>query len=101
MNIKLIGNSKLRINFTDKLMTAYGGFSILARLFDRIELEKAVEEMVPFTEVSPNSTGVYAKILKLGLTTMAGAERFTHSVFLGDSNEIYEQTFGFKKFPNQ
>ena len=99
MNIKLIGKSGLRVNFTDKLMTAYGGFSILARLFDRIGLEKAVVEMVPFKEISPNSTGVFAKILKLGLTTMAGGERFTHSVFLGDSNEIYEQTFGVKKIP--
>jgi hypothetical protein len=46
--------------------------------------------MLPFTEVTPNSMGVYSKILKLGLTVAAGGNRFTHAAFLGDSTEIYE-----------
>lgn len=99
MTEKLIGKSPLKIKFTSKLMTVYGGFTLLARLFDRLNLEKEIEEMVPFSEVSPNSTGVYAKVLKLGLTTLAGGYRFTHSVFLGDSSEIYEQAFGVKRIP--
>jgi hypothetical protein len=37
--------------------------------------------------------GVYSKILKLGLTVAAGGYRYTHSAFLGDSTEIYEQAF--------
>lgn len=99
MTSKLIGKSPLKVNFTNKLMTAYGGFAILARLFDRLKLEEAIEDMVPFTETSPNSCGVYSKVLKLGLTTIAGGFRFTHSAFLGDSHEIYEQSFGVRKMP--
>ncbi len=99
MNTKPIGRSGLRINFTNKLMTAYGGFSLLGKLFDRLNLAEEVTEMIPFSELSPSSTGVFAKVLKLGLTTMAGGERFTHSAFLGNSHEIYEQTFGVKKIP--
>jgi hypothetical protein len=80
-------------------MTAYGGFSLFARLFDRLGLEEAIKEMVPFSETSPNGCGVYAKVLKFGLTTIAGGFRFTHSAFLGDSHEIYEQSFGVEKIP--
>jgi hypothetical protein len=39
--------------------------------------------MLPFTETSSNSTGVYSKILKLGLTVAAGGCRYTHAAFLG------------------
>jgi hypothetical protein len=90
---KLIDGSALKISFTDKLMTAYGRFSLLSRLFERLNLQSEVEAMLPFKEESPNSMGVYSKILKLGLTVAAGGYRYTHSAFLGDSTEIYEQAF--------
>ena len=96
---KLIDGSALKICFTDKLMTAYGGFSLLSRLFERLNLQSEVEEMLPFKEESPNGMGVYSKILKLGLTVAAGGYRYTHSAFLGDSTEIYEQAFGVEKIP--
>jgi hypothetical protein len=99
MQVKLIDGSALKISFTDKLMTAYGGFSLLSRLFERLSLESEVETMLPFKETSPNGTGVYAKILKMGLTVAAGGYRYTHSAFLGDSTEIYEQAFGVEKIP--
>ena len=96
---KLIDGSPLKLSFTNKMMTAYGGFSLLSRLFERLNLQSEVEAMLPFTEISPNSTGVYSKILKLGLTVAAGGYRYTHAAFLGDSTEIYEQSFGVKKIP--
>ena len=96
---KLIDGSALKISFTDKLMTAYSGFSLLSRLFERLNLQAEVEAMLPFKEESPNGKGVYSKILKLGLTVAAGGYRYTHSAFLGDSTEIYEQAFGVKKIP--
>jgi len=99
MQVKLIEGSALKISFTDKLMTAYGGFSLLSRLFEQLSLKSEVEAMLPFEETSPNGTGVYAKILKMGLTVAAGGYRYTHSAFLGDSTEIYEQAFGVKKMP--
>lgn len=80
-------------------MTAYGGFALLSRLFERLDLQSEVEAMLPFKEISPNSTGVFSKILKLGLTVAAGGFRYTHAAFLGDSTEIYEQAFGVKKMP--
>lgn len=99
MLTKLIDRSPLKLTFTNKLMTAYGGFSLLSRLFERLDLENEVTKMLPFTEVSPNSTGVFSKVLKLGLTVAAGGYRYTHSAFLGDSTEIYEKTFGVRRIP--
>jgi hypothetical protein len=96
---KLTDGSALKLSFTNKLMTAYGGFSLLSSLFDRLNLLSEVRAMLPFTEESLNGTGVYSKILKLGLTVAAGGYRYTHSAFLGDSTEIYEQAFGAQKIP--
>ena len=96
---KLIDRSPLKLSFTNKMMTAYGGFAILSRLFERLNLPSEIEAMLPFAEVSPNSMGVYSKILKLGLTVAAGGYRYTHAAFLGDSTEIYELTFGVKRIP--
>jgi hypothetical protein len=42
---KLIDGSPLKLSFTNKMMTAYGGFSILSRLFERVNLESEVEAM--------------------------------------------------------
>ena len=48
-------------------------------------------------EISPNSKGVYSKLLKFGLTVIAGGKRFAHSVFLGDSDKIFKELFGVEK----
>lgn len=52
-----------------------------------------MEAMFPFVELSPNSTGVYSKVLRFGLTVLAGDRRFSHTMFLGDSLELYEALF--------
>ncbi len=97
--IKFLDQSSLKICFTDKLVTAYGGFSVLAKLFEKIKLRGSLEKIIPFAEISPNGTGGYAKILRFALTVIAGGSRFTHSAFLGDSIEIYQETFGVRRIP--
>jgi len=85
------------MSFTNKMMTSYGGFSLLAKLFENIELHENLDRIFPVTEISPNSKGVYSKLLKFGLTVIAGGRRFAHSVFLGNSDLIYKELFGVKK----
>jgi len=99
MHDRSIGKKPIKISFTDKLMSAYGGFSLLSHLFEKLDFENEVNEMIPFQETSPNSCGVFAKIVKIGLTTMAGGNRFTHSIFLGDSLDVYENVFGIERMP--
>jgi hypothetical protein len=96
-SIKFLENSNIELSFTEKMMTSYGGFSLLAKLFEKIDLSKNLESIFPITENSPNSKGLYSKLLKFGLTVIAGGKRFSHSVFLGDSNKVYKEIFGVKK----
>ena len=55
--------NKVRIEFTDKKMPAYGGFSLLEAFFEKINLRGIVQEVVPIRESSPNGMGVYRKVL--------------------------------------
>ena len=96
-SIKFLEKSNIEYTFTNKLITSYGGFSLLAKLFEKIELHKNIENIMPVTEISPNSKGVYSKVLKFGLTVLAGGSRFTHSIFLGDSDKIYKELFSVEK----
>ncbi len=94
---KFLENSNIEMSFTGKMMTSYGGFSLLAKLFEKIELHENLERIFPVAEISPNSKGVYSKLLKFGLTVIAGGKRFAHSVFLGDSDKIFKELFGVEK----
>lgn len=96
-SIKFLQNSNIELSFTNKMMTSYGGFSLLAKLFEKIELHENLERIFPVTETSPNSKGVYSKLLKYGLTVIAGGKRFAHSVFLGDSDKIFKELFGVQR----
>jgi hypothetical protein len=101
MSIKLIDRSPLKLEFTNKLMTAYGGFSLLSRLFDRLDLEAEVQAMMPFVETSPNGTGVYAKILKFGLT-VPPADIVSHTpLFLGTQLRFMKRLSLSQKFQNR
>jgi len=97
--IQFLESNRVKLSFTNKAITAYGGFALLAKLFEKLDLQTAIERMIPFQEVSPNSTGPFAKILRFGLTVIAGGRRFSHTMFLGDSLEIYEAEFSVKRIP--
>jgi hypothetical protein len=96
-SIKFLENSNIEMSFTNKMMTSYGGFSLLAKLFEKLNLQETLETIFPVEEISRNSKGIYSKLLKYGLTVLAGGKRFTHSIFLGNSDKIYEEIFGVKK----
>lgn len=60
--IKFLETSRVKLSFTNKAMTAYGGFALLAKLFEKLELRENIERLIPFQEISPNSTGVFAHV---------------------------------------
>jgi hypothetical protein len=49
--------NKVRIEFTDKKLTAYGGFSLLAAFFENINLRGILQEVIPIRESSPIGWG--------------------------------------------
>jgi hypothetical protein len=75
--------NKVRIGFTEKKMTAYGGFSLLALFFARINLREILQEAIPIRESSPNGMGIYSKVLSYILLIYAGGSRFSHLLYLG------------------
>lgn len=90
--------NKVEIQFTQKKITAYGGFSLLAAFFEKIHLREAIGRIVPIDEKSPNSIGLYSKILAYTLMIYAGGNRFAHLVYLG-CQEILSELFAVGRLP--
>ncbi|MCX5798773.1 MAG: hypothetical protein NTU90_04305, partial [Proteobacteria bacterium] len=91
--------NKVKITFTRKKMTAYGGFSLIAGFFQQIRLREAIETAIPVRECSPNSIGVYSKVVAYFSMVYAGAERFAHLGYLGNK-EVLAAMFGVKRIPD-
>ena len=90
--------NKVRIRFTEKKMTAYGGFSLLAAFFEKIKLRVILQELIPIHESSPNGMGIYSKVLAYILLIYAGGSRFSHLLYLG-WQEIFTDLFAVKRLP--
>jgi len=98
------GSKKVQINqfqilFTSKKITAYGGFSLLAKFFERIGLREVFSQAFPIPEVSPNALGPYPKALSFLLMLFAGGKRFSHLLYLGESKDLLAGLFGVKRLP--
>jgi len=90
--------NKVKIVLTRKKMTAYGGFALIAAFFRRIGFAEMVEHALPVTESSPNSMGIYGKIVAYAAMVYAGAERFSHLLYLGNK-EVLATMFGVGRLP--
>ncbi|MCX5814375.1 MAG: IS1380 family transposase [Proteobacteria bacterium] len=91
--------NKARITFTKKKMTAYGGFALIAAFFERIGFAEMIEKAMPITECSPNGMGIYGKAIAFVAMVYAGADRFSHLVYLGNK-EVLAKIFGVKRLPD-
>ena len=94
-----LGQGKVKIEFTKKSLTPYGGFSLLGTFFDRIRLKEAIEKIFPVKERSNNRLGIFEKILAHILTVFAGGERFSHMLNLNSGTEIFSKMFDVGKLP--
>jgi hypothetical protein len=90
--------NKVGIEFTNKKITAYGGFSLLAGFFEKIKLRENVEGIIPVNEISPNGRGIYSKMMAYILVIYAGGNRFSHLLYLG-CREILAELFAVVKLP--
>lgn len=91
--------NKVKIAFTRKKMTAYGGFSLIASFFEKIGFSQMIEKAMPVAERSPNSTGIYGKTVAFVAMIFAGADRFSHLIYLGNK-EVLAKIFGVKRLPD-
>jgi len=91
--------NKVRIAFTGRKMTAYGGFALIASFFERIGFAEMIEKAMPIEECSPNGMGIYGKTIAFVAMVYAGAERFSHLVYLGNK-EVLAKMFGARRLPD-
>jgi len=90
--------NKVRIEFTGKKLTAYGGFSLLAAFFEKVNLGEVLPKVIPIRESSPNGMGIYSKILAYILMIYAGGNRFSHLLYLG-WQDVFIDLFRVKRLP--
>jgi hypothetical protein len=91
--------NKVRIAFTKRKMTAYGGFALIASFFEKIRFAQMIEKAMPIEECSPNAMGIYGKTIAFIAMVYAGAERFSHLMYLGNK-EVLAKMFGVKRLPD-
>ena len=58
-----------------------------------------IEKAIPIAECSPNGMGIYGKTIAFIAMVYAGAERFSHLVYLGNK-EVLAKMFGVKRLPD-
>ena len=61
-------------------------------------MKEVLEEIIPIGEESPNSKGIYSKLIVYFLVIYAGGSRFSHLLNPG-CGEILAKLFGFNKLP--
>lgn len=91
--------NKVKVAFTKRKMTAYGGFALIALFFQKIGFAGMIEKAIPIEERSPNGMGIYAKTIAFIAMIFAGAERFSHLMYLGNT-EILAHLFGVGRLPD-
>lgn len=96
--IKKYEVNNVEIAFTNKKMTAYGGFSLLASFFEKIKFREIIDNSIPLHETSPNRMKLYDKVLGYSLIFYAGGSRFSHVLYLG-CKETLSKLFGIERLP--
>jgi len=94
-NSKLLRVNQVRIQFTNKPITAWVGLAtIVAKLLEVLEFRSWVESTIPIEEKSNYAKGVYEKVLATFLTVLSGGERFSHLSWWSHGIESIKKGFG-------
>ena len=93
--------NQVRIEFTNKPITAWGGIcTIVAKYMESIGFKNWVTTNIPVTETSPNAKGIYPKILAHFLTVLCGGRRFSHIQWWSNGTDVIRATFGINWLPS-
>lgn len=88
----------INIGYTDKIITSYGGFSLIAKFFEKAGVKEALKKIMPIRETSPNAMEADEKILGFMTLLLSGANRFSHLLYVGDPESI-KSLFGLNRLP--
>lgn len=90
--------NEVKIKFSKKKLTAYGGFSLFARFFEVIRLKEFFESIPIFKTTSNNHISAYAKAISYFIVVMAGGKRFAHMLYL-NCTDVFEELFEAERIP--
>lgn len=92
--------NQVKIEFTSKSITAWGGLGVLiGKFLEKIEFRDWVERHIPIAETSNNSGGIYEKVLSQFITVLGGGYRFSHLLLWGHGIEALQEVFCVDWFP--
>ncbi len=91
---------QVRIDFTGKLLTSFGGTaSLISRFISKVNFRDFIENHFPIVETSNNSTGIYSKIVSFFITILNGGNRFAHMNLLNSDIEVFQKCFQVERLP--
>jgi hypothetical protein len=93
--------NNVRIEFTDKPLTAWGGIAtLMGKYLEQINFRQWVEENVPIEEKSNNGRGIYEKVIGQFITVLSGGSRFSHLLWWIHGKEIFQKIFKVSWLPS-
>lgn len=99
-NTKSLKVNQVKIQFTNKPITAWGGLAaIVAKLLEVLEFRPWVESSIPIKDRSNNAKGIYEKVLATFLTVLSGGERFSHLCWWSHGIEAIKKAFAVEWLP--
>jgi hypothetical protein len=99
-NNKSLKVNQVKIQFTNKPITAWGGLAtIVAKFLEVLQFRSWVESALPIEEKSNNARGIYEKVLATFLTVLSGGERFSHLSWWSHGSEAIKKSFGVHWLP--
>lgn len=91
----------VKIEFTDKPLTAWGGLAtLLGKFIEKINFREWVEQNIPIEEKSNNSGGIYEKVISQFITVLSGGSRFAHLQWWSHGKEAFMQVFNVSWLPS-
>jgi hypothetical protein len=74
----LLSKKEIKIQFTDKPVTPWGGMTLFSGLAQQVGLVPALREALPFRLTSPNATDPVEIVLAFMAGVLAGSRRLAH-----------------------
>ncbi len=90
---------RLRVEYTDKPVSGWGGLVAVARYFERRGLRELLRRALPDGRTSPNQIPVVDMVLAFLIAVLTGARRFAHVERLR-SDEVVKAILGVVRMPS-
>lgn len=92
-------SERLRIEYTDKPVSGWGGLVAMVRYLDRLDVRELLRRALPDGRTSPNQIPVVEIVLTFLVAVLTGARRFAHVERLR-SDDVLKAILGIGRMPS-